>query len=373
MRTGAILLGSLIALAGTGPVHAADIKLGVSVPLTGYGASYGEDAKRAVDLAVEQVNAAGGIKGDKIQTIVEDDAGQGKEGVAAIRKLIGTDKVQVVLSGMMSTAALPQAPIARESKVVYISTMSSHPDLTSPGGYIYRMSNTDALVARAEANFAAQKLNAKTAAGIFAQTDYGLNNSKSVRATFEASGGKWLGQDEFKQGATDFKTQIAKIKQLNPDMFFIVATHKEAAQMFRQMIELNFKPPTMGTSMLDDPAFFDLAGDTGNGVYMATNIRYQTPETAKLRADYMAAFKAKYGRDPGVTADFYYDAVRLAVGAITAVGPNGPAINKWLADANGYPGVITTYSFNNIGDAIIPVVVKQIDGRTFKETGYSEK
>src|SRR5690242_1934559 len=163
MKFAAMLAVSAIALGLAGASASAEIKIGMTLPLTGYAASYGEDAKRGAELAVEQTNSAGGIKGEKIQLLIEDDAGAGKSGVAATQKLVGVDKVPVLIGGMMSSVALPASPLARSNKVVYLSTMSSHPDLTSPGGFIYRLAGSDAVIGIAEAQYAIEVWKSKTA------------------------------------------------------------------------------------------------------------------------------------------------------------------------------------------------------------------
>jgi branched-chain amino acid transport system substrate-binding protein len=127
MRSVVSIVASLLAFAFAHGASAADVKIGVTLPLTGFAASYGEDAKRGADLAVDQANAAGGVNGDKVQLVVEDDQGIGKAGVSATQKLVSVDKVPVIVGGMMSSVGLPASQIARENKVVYISTMSSHP------------------------------------------------------------------------------------------------------------------------------------------------------------------------------------------------------------------------------------------------------
>jgi branched-chain amino acid transport system substrate-binding protein len=341
--------------------------------LTGYAASYGEDAQRGAQLAIDEANAAGGYKGEKFKLLVEDTAGAGKSGVAATQKLVNIDKVPVIVGGMMSSVALPASPIARENKVVYISTMSSHPDLTSPGGFIYRLAGSDAQHGVIEADFAIKVLKAKTAVGLIATTDYGKVNSKIVHDTFVKQGGKWLATENFQQGATNFRTQIAKLKEYKPDILFIVATHKEAAQMFRQMVELNFRPQVMGTSFLDDPNIFKLAGDAANGVYFTTGANETTSATQKARAEFDTAFKAKYHKAPGITAKYFYDGVRLAVDAVKAVGTSGPAINAWIAKVKSFPGVTAPISFTPIGDSMIPVEIKQIKNGKFVDTGFTER
>jgi branched-chain amino acid transport system substrate-binding protein len=152
-----------------------------------------------------------------------------------------------------------------------------------------------------------------------------------------------------------------------------VATHKEAAQMFRQMVELNFRPQVMGTSFLDDPNIFKLAGDAANGVYFTTGANETTSATQKARAEFDTAFKAKYHKAPGITAKYFYDGVRLAVDAVKAVGTSGPAINAWIAKVKSFPGVTAPISFTPIGDSMIPVEIKQIKNGKFVDTGFTER
>src|SRR5687768_4373793 len=106
MKFATMLAASALALGLAGAAASADVTIGMTLPLTGYAASYGEDAKRGAELAVERANAAGGIKGQKVQLLIEDDAGVGKSGVAATQKLLGVDKVPVIIGGMMSSVAL---------------------------------------------------------------------------------------------------------------------------------------------------------------------------------------------------------------------------------------------------------------------------
>jgi branched-chain amino acid transport system substrate-binding protein len=134
------------------------------------------------------------------------------------------------------------------------------------------------------------------------------------------------------------------------------------------MVELNFKPPVMGTGMLDDPAIFELAGAAANGVYFTTSVVAATDATRKLSREFRAAFNARYKRDPGITANAFYDATRLAVDAIRAAGRSGPAIDKWIAGVKDYPSVTANISFTAIGDRILPITIKKIDDRKFVGT-----
>jgi branched-chain amino acid transport system substrate-binding protein len=348
---------------------AAQIKIGATMPLTGYAASYGEDAKRGVELAIEQVNKAGGIRGKKVEAIIEDDQGAGKTGVAAVQKLVTVDKVPVIVDGMMSATALPAAPICRENKVVFIGTLTSHPEVTSPGGFIYRIAASDVINANVEAKFAYNVLKKRKAGGLFATTDYGVRFKKIVQERFEKLGGSWVASDEFPQGGTDYRTQLAKIKEKNPEVVFVVATHKEAAQMLRQMVELKFRPVVIGTSMFDDPLLIELGGDAAEGVYFTVGAG-MVSGLEKKQKDFETAFKAKFGKEPAISAKHFYDATGLAIEAIKTGGETGPEIDKAMAKIKDYVGVTGSITFNNIGDRIFPTTLKKIEKGKFVETGY---
>jgi branched-chain amino acid transport system substrate-binding protein len=348
----------------------AQIKIGATMPLTGYAASYGEDAKRGVELAIDQVNAAGGIRGKKVVVIYEDDAGAGKTGVAAAQKLITVDKVQVIVDAMFTATALPISPMCRENKVVLLGTLVSHPDFTSPGGYLYRCAASDVINANVEAKFAYNVLKMRRAGGLFATNDYAVRFQKIVRERFEKMGGSWLISDEFAQGATDFRTQLAKIKEKNPEVLFVVETHKEAAQMLRQMVELKFKPVVIGTSMFDDPMLMELAGDAAEGVYFSTGAAVAASGLEKKQEEFKKAFKEKFGKDPAICAEHFYDATNLAIEAMKTGGETGPEIDKALSRIKDYLGVTGTITFNAIGDRIFPTTVKKVEKGKFVGTGY---
>jgi len=364
----AFLIVLLAVLAFTAPAFS-QIKIGVTMPLTGYAASYGEDAKRGVELAIDQANAAGGVRGKRVDALIEDDGGAGKTGVAAVQKLVTVDKVSVIVDGMMSATALPAGPICRENKVVFIGTLTSHPDVTSPGGYIYRIAPSDVTDANAMAKFAYNILKKRKAAALVATTDYGIGMKKNVQARFEKLGGTWLISDEFPQGATDYRTQLAKIKERDPDLLIVVATHKEAAQMLRQMVEMKFRPTLIGTSMFNDPMLIELAGDAAEGVYFALPAAAAPGQKIKLE-EFQKAFKTKFAKDPAICAEYFYDATNLAIGAIKSGGETGPEIDKAMARTKDYMGVTGSITFTAIGDRIAPISLKKVEKGKFIETGY---
>jgi len=347
------------------------VKIGIELPLTGYGAIYGEDGKRAVELAVEEVNATGGINGKKVEAIFEDDGGVGKTAVAATQKLVTVDKVQVIIGGMMSSAALPAAPLAKENKVVFLSTISSHPELTGPGGYIYRIHTTDRVNANAAGKFATKVLKLRRGAGLAATSDYGRSLIKFTQASFEKEGGTWLITEDFAQGSNDFRSQLTKIKEKSPEVLFIAATVREAAQMIRQMVELRMKMPVIGSSMLDDPALVTLTGEAADMVYY--HRVYAAGEEGKKREEaFNERYKAKFpGKEPAIAAKYYYDGIGLVCAAMKSGGETGPGIDQGMRKIKDYPGLTGNITFDRIGDRIFTAAIIKIDKGKPVETGFT--
>jgi len=345
------------------------IKIGVELPLTGYAATYGEDAKRGAELAVEEINAAGGINGRKVEAIYEDDGAMGKTSVSATQKLVDVDKVPVIVGGMMASAALSAAPIARENKVVFVATVSSHPDLTNEELYVYRVFITVRMHGNTMAKYAYNVLKAKTGAALTPSNDYGVTHEKAIRERFTKLGGTWLVSESYTPGSSDFRAQLTKIKEKNPEVLFCPGPMKETAQMFRQIVEMRIKTILFPSSMLEDPKFFELAGNTGEGAYFSTFIK----EKVAKEEEYTAKFKAKFpGKDPGISSKCYYDGMQLVFHALKQGALTGPEINKVLAKTKNFQGITGSITFDKIGDRIWTITVRKISGTGFADTGYMD-
>lgn len=210
-----------------------EIKIGAILPLTGDAAKYGESAKRAIDLAVEEINSTGGIKGSKIKVIYEDDQALPEKGVSAIQKLITVDKVHVVIGAMPSSVTLAMAPIAEKNKVVLFSPASSNPKITEAGDYIFRNDVSDIFEGGKMADETWQRLKFRKAAVLYINNDYGVGIKDVFVYRFTVLGGEIVATENFEQGTTDFRTQLTKIKQGNPEAVYIVG-YKEQIQILKQ-------------------------------------------------------------------------------------------------------------------------------------------
>jgi branched-chain amino acid transport system substrate-binding protein len=272
---------------------------------------------------------------------------------------------------MFSSAALPAAPVAKENKVVFIATISSHPELTSPGGYIYRVHTTDRVNANAAGRFSTRVLKLKKGGGLMASSDYGRSLGKFTQMSFEKEGGTWLLMEYFAVGSSDFRSQLTKIKEKDPEIIFIAATVKEAAQILRQMVELRMKMPVLGSSTLDDPLLVQLAGEATDMVYYHRVARAPGEVGKKREEAFIERYEAKFpGKKPAIAAKYYYDALGLACAAIKLGGETDPGIDQGMRKIKDYPGLTGNVTFDEIGDRIFTAEIVKIEKGKVVETGF---
>lgn len=341
-----------------------EIKIGAILPLTGENAMYGESAKRAIDLAVEEINTAGGIKGSKIRVIYEDDQALPDKGVSAFQKLITVDKVPVVIGAMPSSVTLAIAPIAEKNKVVLFSPASSNPKITESGDYIFRNDVSDVFEGSKMAEDVRQKLGFKKVAVLYINNDYGVGIKDVFIKRFEELGGKILDIETFEQGATDFRTQLTKIKQDNPEAVYIVG-YKEQIQILKQYKELGIKAQILGTIMLEDPEIIQKVGDAAEGAIF-TYRAYDPKSEQKEVKEFVKNFKDKYGLEPDNWAAQSYDALKIVALAIERGGYNSEEIKNALYRIKNFPGVSGLTSFDEHGDVIKPLKLKIIRSGEFR-------
>jgi len=338
------LFVALTCLMYTTQVCAGDVtKIGAYLPLTGWAANYGEDAKRGIDLAVEEVNSKGGIRGKTVEVIYEDSGGNPKQSVSAVQKLINIDKVPIIVGGLFSHEALAVGPICQSAKVPAIATQASHADVTKPGEFTFRIAppmGMEYLIL----DYVYKVIGAKRYAALVFSTDMGRTSMKMAEEYFPKLGGEIARIEFFPMGTTDFKTHLFKIKEANPDVIEIKGGIKETAQIIKQMQELGLDIPIIGSNMFREPKLWELVGEALKGVAYPT---YSPAGAAKARHDeFFSRYEAKYGFAPKtVTATFTYEAANLAMYALDKGGDSGPEAQKALSTMKDFPGITGDITF----------------------------
>ncbi len=363
---------------GNGTTSTGDtIKVGVYGDLTGPTASFGQSTKNGVELAVAEINAAGGVNGKKIELVIEDDQGTPEKAKTVISKLISQDKVQAVIGEVASTNSLAAAPVAQEAKIPMISPSSTNPQVTEKGDYISRVCFIDPFQGSVMAKFAANTLKAKTAA-IFGDvnSDYSKGLTTFFEQEFTKLGGSVVAKESYTQQDPDFKGQLTKIRQLNPDIIYIPGYYGQVGIIAKQARELGMNQPLLGGDGWDSPDLWKLGGDALKNAYISNHYSAENP--APEIQNFVKNYTAKFGAAPDSLAALAYDAAKVLADAIKRAGGAGDSakLKDAINSTKNFAGVTGSITLDANRNAVKPAVVLELTPSenkfTYKETIYPE-
>lgn len=293
----AVLLSAVILCGGA--LAADGIKVGVLLPLTGAQAKFGEIEKRSFEMAAEEINAKGGVKGMKIELLFEDDTGKPDVGRSGIEKLISREKVPVITGGYSSSVTAAAAPVAQQFKVPFVICTGSADDITEKGyDYIFRINPAASEYPKAVESFLKEVAkDVKTVALLYENSAFGQSSSKSFEEDAKAAGLQIVVKEGYQAGAIDFKPILTKVKATNPDMIYMVSYVMDASLLMRQSKELRINPKMFvgGGAGFTLPEFAKSAGDASDGVYSATLWVETLPFPGAK--EYFNKFLKKYGSE----------------------------------------------------------------------------
>lgn len=328
-----------------------EIEIGVLTPLTGNVASWGEMQKRATELALEKVNSLGGVKGQKVKVVYEDDQATPKVGVNAFQKLTQVDKVPIVVGSPASNVTLAVAPIANQAKVVLLSSGSTATEVGKAGPYVFRIMPSDEVQSSIMADWA-WELGYKKVAIIYEENAWGRGLMEAFTKDFPARGGTIVTVQAADPGATDFRTQLLKIMTLSPDAIYAPLYTRGAGLMIKQVREMGIEQQVLGADVYGTPELIQAGGTAVEGVLYTTFGEYHGPEYQEFAKRY----KEKYGIDVETYATYCYDAFMIAVEAIERIPKekeiNGPNIREELLKIKDYRGVTGLTTFDGRNSAI---------------------
>jgi branched-chain amino acid transport system substrate-binding protein len=341
----------------------APIKVGFLHPLTGDAASYGEAMRNVAQLAVEEVNDAGGVNGRTLELVIEDGKCSGKDAANAMQKLVNVDQVKIVLGGFCSSESLAAVPIAETNKVALFSPGSSSPDLTGKSTFFMRNYPSDASQGSVLADEAAKK-GWKKVAFVQEQLDYPLGIFKAFSAKFEQGGGVVV-KEEFPTTTTDFRSILTKLKVEKPDALFIDSqTPASGERVLKQIVELKWTVPLLISDVFaGDAKTIEANKDALEGTLAA---EFGVDENNTKFQNLAAAYKEKYGSDMPFQsyAQTEYDAVYMTRDALLAVGEDGELLGTWLRSAVGWEGASGAVTIGADGDRVGGHTVKVVkDGK----------
>lgn len=343
--------------------EAKDIRIGAILPLTGDGALYGQMARKAIELAVEEINAKKGTSEKKFSVVYEDSQLKPDLAVNAATKLIIADKVLAIIGPMASNEFIPVIPIAQKYKIPVISPSATSHEITKLGSFKFRTIVSDIYDGTAMAKFAFNKMGFRKAAVFYVNEAGPRGVSIAFMEEFKRLGGQIVVQEKGDRDGTDFRTQIAKIKEAGSDAVYFAGYAKETVVYLRQAKELGLEKPLMTHQLIDDPDVIKRAGETAEGVFFTTP--KLTPETGgPVVKEFFDNFKNKYGETPQNFAPNVYDAMMLIAKMVEKYGDTSEGINKGFLEVRDYHGASGEMSIDENGDVVQQMRVMKIqDGK----------
>jgi branched-chain amino acid transport system substrate-binding protein len=366
MKTMRLLFMAALAALPASPLFGADaIKVGEYASLTGKEASFGQYSHNGVALAVEEINARGGVLGRPIELISEDDQSRPGQAATVVQKLISRDQVVAVLGEVASSRSLEAAPICQARKIPMISPASTNPDVTEKGDYIFRVCFTDTFQGRLLADFAAKTLKAKKVAVLKdVKSDYSMGLARNFLAGARALGIETALERDFSGGDKDFKAQLTAIRSSNPDAVFVPAYYTDVGLIIRQARSLGIKVPLFGGDGWESTATPQVAGSAAEGTYFSTHFSVddQRPEVQ----EFVKKFKAKYGVPPDAMAALGYDSAAILADALRRAGSTDPAkLRDAIAATKDFAAVTGKITLDERRNASKPAVILEIKGGKF--------
>ncbi|MDD2581928.1 MAG: ABC transporter substrate-binding protein [Desulfuromonadaceae bacterium] len=319
------------------------IKIGFLGALTGDVAMFGKPTLEGMKMAADELNAAGGVLGKKIEIVEADNRGDKQEGASVTQKLISRDNVVAIVGDPTTGITKVAAPIAQKAQVLLISAGATGPGVVENGDFIFRNTLLDSVAIPACIDYFVNTLKYKKVAIITSDNnDYSVGFSQTFRDAAKAKGVTIVSDEKIKDGDKDFSGQVTNIKEQNPDVIFFSGYYTEAALIMKEARKQGIKANMFGGDGLFSPEFIKLGGSAVEGSMSALGFAPEqaSPETAK----FIEAFKKKFnGALPGLFDAQGYDGVMMIADAIKRANSADPKVFKTtMATTKNFKGVSGT-------------------------------
>jgi branched-chain amino acid transport system substrate-binding protein len=362
-------LAAVLLLAGCkqqGGSGGSAIKIGEFASLTGKEATFGVSSHEGTLMAIEEINAAGGVLGKKLELLTEDTQSKPGEPQTVVNKLISRDGVVAMLGEVASSRSMEAAPTCQQNKVPMVSPSSTNPKVTEMGDYIFRVCFTDKFQGEVIAKFAATKLKARRIA-IFTdvKSDYSKGLAKYFKDAFTGTGGQVVAELDFNSGDKDFKAQLTAIKAANPDAVCVPGYYTEAALICTQAKQLGLNVPFFGGDGWESEKLTEIGRDSVEGQYFSTH--YHPVVATDRSRRFVEAYKKRWnGKAPDALAACGYDSAIVLVDAMKRAGSTeGPKVRDALAATRDFEAVTGKITINEKRDATKSAVILQVKGGKF--------
>ncbi|HPX25615.1 MAG TPA: ABC transporter substrate-binding protein [Treponemataceae bacterium] len=350
----------LVVFTGCAKKDADSIKIGGIFPLSGPVAVYGIEAKNGIELAIEEINAAGGINGKNVVLISEDDEGNPEKTVNAFKKLTTKDKVTMIIGSLTSGCTAAITTLAQNQKVVLIAPAATMESITDAGNFVFRACFIDPFQGTVGGKFSAETLKAKNAAVLYdIANDYSIGLYENFKKAFVSAGGTMAAEESYATNDMDFNAQITKIKNANPDVVYLPDYYATVALIAKQLRAQGVKASIVGADGWG--GIVDNAGEEIlNGFY---SDHYAADSSDQKVVSFVNAYKAKYNSTPVSFAALGYDSMYIFKDAIIKAGTtDASAVRDAVEKTNGayVTGQLTFDAKRNpVKSAVMMEIVKE--------------
>ncbi len=345
-----------------GQANANEIKIGINYELSGGVASYGQSSVDGIMMAIDEINAAGGINGKKLVPVKYDNKSEPAEAITLANKLISQDDVLAILGPATSGSFKSEISVAEKKKVPVISGSATADDVTvdkaGKKDYAFRICYTDSFQGTAMANFATQNLTAKKAVIVKdSSSDYAKGLTENFTKTFTAAGGTIVGEEAYVAKDKDFNAILTKIKGLDFDVIYLPGYYEEAGLIIKQARALGIDKPILGADGFDSPDLANLAGASALTKVYFTN-HYSSLDKDPAVVKFIDDFKKKYKKEPNAFNALGYDLAKfLADGIKRSESLDREAIKNALASTKDFSGVTGSFSIDENHNPVKAIVV----------------
>src|ERR1700720_12956 len=359
-------LALALSLSTYSSLGATTVKIGEVDPLTGGVSQFGIGCHQGFVLAFEEINGEGGVLGQKIELVTEDDQSKPGQSATAVRKLITQDKVVAILGDATSSATLESAPIAQTDKIPMITPTATNPRITEVGDFIFRVCFLDEFQGRVLARFAREKFKAER---IFTLTDvkqdYSVDLLKFFKDEFTKLGGAIVGEQSYSSGDIDFRAQLTPIRGSKPDAVYVPGYYQEVALIVKQGRQIGLTMPFIGCDGWADQALLTIGGKALDGCFFTNH--FSPEDQSPIVKNFVEKFLGKYGALPDTFSALGYDAARLLADAIRQAGSSDSrAVRDAIAKTAGFQGVTGQISLDANRNASKPGLVVTVKGGKFE-------
>jgi branched-chain amino acid transport system substrate-binding protein len=331
----AFVVATLPALAQT--PQGEPIMLGVSGPLTGQNAQYGAQWQKGFDLALDEINGKGGVRGRPLQYVFEDSQADPRQTVAIAQKFVSDPKIVAELGDFSSTASMAASSIYQRAGLVQFGFTNSHPNFTKGGDFIWSNSVSQADEQPRLAKYAAD-LGFKRVAVLYLNTDWGRTSQNIFGAAAKALGLEVVAAEGYQPDEKDFRSTLVRVRDAKPDAIVLISYYADGALVSRQIRTVGLTTPIVASGSIYSPKFIELAGDAANGVFTETNFFPEEPRPEVQ--NFVTNFRARYNEEPDTFNAVAYDTIVLLAAVIDKYGTDRTAIRDGLAEIKDVPSII---------------------------------